>query len=131
MRRVVITGLGAVSALGNTVAETWEGIKAGRCGIEKITVNYDPGDDRVRIAAECKEFDPTAFMDKNDARKMARFSQFAVAAAGQAGAGGGGSKEKKEGGQDESEVQDDQGQEKGTSEQHETILSSSEVLTSL
>ena len=55
MRRVVITGLGAVSALGNTVAETWEGIKAGRCGIEKITVNYDPGDDRVRIAAECKE----------------------------------------------------------------------------
>jgi len=63
MRRVVITGLGAVSALGNTVAETWEGIKVGRCGIEKITVNYDPGDDRIKIAAECKHFDPTAFMD--------------------------------------------------------------------
>ena len=97
MRRVVITGLGAVSALGNTVAETWEGIKAGRCGIEKITVNYDPGDDRVRIAAECKEFDPTAFMDKKDARKMARFSQFAVAAAVQAVADAGLSNETIEG----------------------------------
>ena len=74
MRRVVITGMGAVSALGNTVAETWEGIKAGRCGIDKITVNYDTGDDKVKIAAECKTFDPTAFMDKKDARKMARCS---------------------------------------------------------
>ena len=97
MRRVVITGLGAVSALGNTVAETWKGRKAGRCGIEKITVNYDPGDDRVRIAAECKEFDPTAFMDKKDARKMARFSQFAVAAAVQAVADAGLSNETIEG----------------------------------
>ena len=93
MRRVVITGMGAVSALGNTVAETWEGIKAGRCGIDKITVNYDTRDDKVKIAAECKTFDPTAFMDKKDARKMARFSQFAVAAAVQAVADAGLSKE--------------------------------------
>ena len=97
MRRVVITGLGAVSALGNTVAEMWEGIKAGRCGIDKITVNYDPGDDRIQIAAECKDFDPTAFMDKKDARKMARFSQFAVAAAVQAVADAGLSNETIEG----------------------------------
>ena len=89
MRRVVITGLGAVSALGNTVAETWEGIKAGHCGIDKITVNYTPEDDRVKIAAECKDFDPIVFMDKKDARKMARFSQFTVAAAVN-GTGGGG-----------------------------------------
>ena len=71
MRKVVITGIGAVTALGNTVAETWQGIKEGRCGIDKITANYDTGDDRVRIAAECKKFDPTAFMEKKDARKMA------------------------------------------------------------
>ena len=73
MRRVVITGMGAVSALGNTVAETWEGIKAGRCGIDKITVNYDTRDDKVKIAAECKTFDPTAFMDKKDAARWRAF----------------------------------------------------------
>ena len=92
MRKVVITGIGAVSALGNTVAETWQGIKEGRCGISNIA-NYEVGDDRVRIAAECKNFDPTAFMDKKDARKMARFSQFAVAAAVQAMADAGLTKE--------------------------------------
>lgn len=92
MRKVVITGIGAVSALGNTIAETWEGIKAGRCGIAAIT-NYDASGDRVQIAAECKGFDPTAFMDKKDARKMARFSQFAVAAAVQAISDAGLSKE--------------------------------------
>jgi len=83
MRKVVITGIGAVSALGNSIAETWQGIKEGRCGIDKIT-NYETGDDRVKIAAECKGFDAAAFMDKKEARKMARFCQFAVAAAVQA-----------------------------------------------
>ena len=83
MRKVVITGIGAVTALGNTIGETWQGIKAGSCAIDKIT-NYDASGDKVQIAAECKQFDPGAFIDKKEARKMARFTQFAVAAAVQA-----------------------------------------------
>ena len=83
MRRVVITGLGAVTPLGNTLEETWKGIKEGRCGIGNIT-NFDCSDFKIKIAAEVKNFDATQFMDKKDARKMARFTQFAVAAAVQA-----------------------------------------------
>ncbi len=83
MRRVVITGLGAVSALGNTLDETWAGIKGGKCGIDKIT-HFDCSDFKGQIAAEVKNFDPLQFMEKKDARKMARFTRFAVAAAVQA-----------------------------------------------
>lgn len=82
-RRVVVTGLGAVTPLGNTVADTWAGIKEGRSGIGPIT-HYDVSNSRVKIAAEVKNFDPSEFIDRKEARKMARFTQYAVTAAGQA-----------------------------------------------
>ena len=82
-RRVVITGLGTVNPTGNTVAESWAAIKAGRCGIAPIT-HFDTTGSRVTLAAEVKGFDPAARIDKREARKMARFTQFAVAAAREA-----------------------------------------------
>lgn len=83
MRRVVITGMGAVTPLGNSLDETWKGIKEGKCGIGNIT-GFDCSDYKVQIAAEVKNFDASQYMDKREARKMARFTQFAVAAAVQA-----------------------------------------------
>ncbi len=83
MRRVVVTGLGAVTPLGNTVEETWEGIKAGRSGLGNITL-FDTTNSNVKVAAEVKNWDTSEFVDKKEARKMARFTQFAVVAAGQA-----------------------------------------------
>lgn len=82
-RRVVITGLGTVNPTGNTVAESWAAIKAGRCGIAPIT-HFDTTGSRVTLAAEVKGFDPAARIDKREARKMACFTQFAVAAAREA-----------------------------------------------
>lgn len=82
-RRVVITGLGTVNPTGNTVAESWAAIKAGRCGIAPIT-HFDTTGSRVTLAAEVKGFDPAARIDKREARRMARFTQFAVAAAREA-----------------------------------------------
>lgn len=83
MRRVVVTGLGAVTPLGNNLAETWAGVKAGKSGIAKIT-HFDTSDFDCKIAGEVKDFDPTNWMDRRDARKMARFTQLAVAATAQA-----------------------------------------------
>ena len=83
MRRVVVTGMGAVSPLGNSLDETWQGIKEGKSGIANIT-GFDCTDYKVQIAAEVKDFDASQFIDKREARKMARFTQFAVAAAVQA-----------------------------------------------
>ncbi len=80
MRRVVITGMGAVTPLGNSVEETWEGIKAGKCGIDIIT-HYDITDSKIKIAGEVKNFEAEKYMDAQAARKMARFTKFAVAAA--------------------------------------------------
>lgn len=78
-RRVVVTGLGAVSPLGNEVSSMWDNIVAGNSGIDTVTrVNKD--DFPATVAAELKEFDPSIFMDKKDARKMDRFTQYAVAA---------------------------------------------------
>ena len=82
-QRIVITGLGTVNPIGNGVEETWAGIRAGKCGIGPIT-SFDASEFNVRIAAEVKGFDPTLWMNPKDARKMARFSQFAVAAGVQA-----------------------------------------------
>ena len=82
MRRVVITGLGAITPLGNTVDEFWAGIKAGKSGIGPITL-FDASINKVHYAAEVKNFDPSQYMDSKDARKMARFTQFGVAAAKQ------------------------------------------------
>lgn len=79
-RRVVITGLGTVNPTGNTVAESWANIKAGRCAVGPITA-FDTADFKVKLAAEVKDFDPAVRIDKREARKMARFTQFAVAAA--------------------------------------------------
>ena len=83
MRRVVVTGMGVVSPLGNSLVETWQGIKEGKSGIANIT-GFDCTDYKVQIAAEVKDFDASQFVDKREARKMARFTQFAVAAAVQA-----------------------------------------------
>ncbi|GAQ19673.1 3-oxoacyl-ACP synthase [Oceanobacillus picturae] len=78
-KRVVITGLGAVSPLGNTVDTMWENIVAGKSGIGLATkVNID--NFQAKVAAEVKDFDPTEYMDKKDARKMDPFTQYAVAA---------------------------------------------------
>ncbi len=77
--RVVITGMGTLNPLGNTVAETWENAVNGVSGVGPITL-FDPKDLKVKIAAEVKNFDPTAYMDKREARRMSRYEQLAVAA---------------------------------------------------
>lgn len=79
-RRVVITGMGAITPIGNTVDEFWASIKAGKSGIGPITY-YDSSINKVHYAAEVKNFNPGDYMDSKDARKMARFTQFGVAAA--------------------------------------------------
>ncbi|PLS02934.1 beta-ketoacyl-ACP synthase II [Neobacillus cucumis] len=79
-RRVVVTGIGAVTPLGNDVETTWKGILEGKSGVGPMTrVNAD--EYPAKVAAEVKDFNPEAFMDKKDARKMDRFTQFAVASA--------------------------------------------------
>lgn len=79
-RRVVVTGVGAVTPLGNDVETTWKGILAGKSGVGPLTrVNAD--EYPAKVAAEVKDFNPELFMEKKDARKMDRFTQFAVASA--------------------------------------------------
>ena len=82
-RRVVITGMGAVTPLGHTVSETWEAARAGVCGVAPITL-YDASSQKVSLAAEVKNFDPTKVLDKKEVRRMDRFSQFAMYAAAEA-----------------------------------------------
>ena len=82
-RRVVITGMGAITPIGNSVEEFWDGIKKSKTGFGPITY-FDTADYRCKLAAEVKDFDPTQYMDKKSARRMEQFCQFAVAAAGQA-----------------------------------------------
>ena len=82
-RRVVVTGMGAITSIGNSVEEFWSGIKEGKTGFGPITY-FDTADYRCKLAAEVKDFDPTQYMDKKSARRMEQFCQFAVAAAGQA-----------------------------------------------
>lgn len=82
-RRVVITGMGAITPIGNSVEEFWSGIKECKTGFGPITY-FDTADYRCKLAAEVKDFDPTQYMDKKSARRMEQFCQFAVAAAGQA-----------------------------------------------
>ncbi len=82
-RRVVVTGLGAVTPLGNTMKETWRAVKAGKVGIGPITY-FDTEDFQVKLAAQVKDFDPSKWMDKKSARRMELFSQYAVAAAREA-----------------------------------------------
>ena len=81
--RVVITGLGLITPLGNDVPTTWDALVAGRSGVGPIT-HFDASEYPTRIAAEVTEFDPEALFGRREARRMDRFTQFAVAAAGQA-----------------------------------------------
>jgi len=78
-KRIVITGLGALTPLGNTVGATWQAIRENRCGVGPIT-RFDTTGFATKIAAEVKGFDPRAVMDGKEARKMDVFSQYAVAA---------------------------------------------------
>ena len=82
-RRVVITGMGSVNPLGHNVAETWQAVKNGVCGIAPIT-QYDSSKQKVHLAAEVKDWDPTSVLDKKDVRHMARYSQLAMASAKEA-----------------------------------------------
>ena len=82
-RRVVVTGMGAITPIGNSVEEFWNGIKEGKTGFGPITY-FVTADYRCKLAAEVKDFDPAQYMDKKSARRMEQFCQFAVAAAGQA-----------------------------------------------
>lgn len=75
--------MGAITPIGNSVEEFWNGIKEGKTGFGPITY-FDTADYRCKLAAEVKDFDPTQYMDKKSARRMEQFCQFAVAAAGQA-----------------------------------------------
>ena len=81
--RVVVTGLGAITPIGNDVASFWQGLKDKKVGIAPITY-FDTTDYKAKLAGEVKDFDPKKYMDPKAARRMEPFSQYAVAAAGEA-----------------------------------------------
>ncbi|HMD82786.1 MAG TPA: beta-ketoacyl synthase N-terminal-like domain-containing protein, partial [Anaerolineales bacterium] len=78
-RRVVVTGMGCISPVGNNVRDTWSAILAGKSGSGMIT-RFDASTHKTRFAAEVKDFDAAALLGQRDARKMDRFTQFAIAA---------------------------------------------------
>ncbi len=82
-RRVVVTGMGSLSPLGNSAEETWKAMLAGVSGVDKITI-FDTEGYTTKIGAEVKGFDPLAYFDKKEARKMDRYTQFAMIAAEEA-----------------------------------------------
>lgn len=81
--RVVVTGIGAMSALGETPEALWQGLVAGRSGIDKMTIT-DATEFPCKFSGEVLDFNPTSYMDRKESRRMGRFSQFAVAATSQA-----------------------------------------------
>ena len=83
MKRIVVTGVGAVTPIGDTVDATWDSMMHGRGGIARIT-RFDPSPYESQMAGEVKDFEPTKYMDRKDARRTDRFAQLAVAAASQA-----------------------------------------------
>jgi 3-oxoacyl-[acyl-carrier-protein] synthase II len=83
LRRVVVTGLGAVTPIGNSVSEYWEGLRTGRNGVAAITL-FDASRHPCRFAAEVKDFDPSGSIERKEAKRWDRFCQFAVVAAKQA-----------------------------------------------
>ncbi|SEA27623.1 3-oxoacyl-[acyl-carrier-protein] synthase II [Pseudobutyrivibrio sp. ACV-2] len=83
MRRVVITGMGTVNPLANSVEATWDAVKEGKCGIAPIT-RFDTTDFKVKLAGEVKNFDPTEVLDPKEAKRMDVYSQYACAAAKEA-----------------------------------------------
>ena len=82
-RRVVITGLGAITPIGNDVEEFWKSIKEGKCGIDEIK-SFDTTDFKVKLAAEIKDYDPEKYFDKRDSKRLDKFSQYAIIAAREA-----------------------------------------------
>ena len=82
-RRVVITGIGAITPIGHSATESWQAARNGVCGVAPITA-YDTADQRVKLAAEVKDYQPENFLDKKEAKHMARFTQFAMIAAREA-----------------------------------------------
>jgi len=82
-RRVVVTGLGLVTPLGNTVEATWAGLMEGRSGAGPIT-KFDASGFPVRFACEVKDFDPLDYVEKKEARKMGAFTHYAIAASDEA-----------------------------------------------
>ncbi len=78
-RRVVVTGIGLICSVGNDTDTVWAAIKAGECGIDRITL-FDPSNHACQIAGEVKNFDPTTFIDKKEVKKMGRFMHLAIAA---------------------------------------------------
>ena len=83
MRRVVVTGLGAVTPVGNDVETMWNSLINGISGVDVIT-NFDTSDLKVKIAAQVKDFDATKYIEKKEIRKTDLYTQYAVAAAQQA-----------------------------------------------
>ena len=83
LKRVVVTGLGAITALGNTVEEYWQGLTDGVSGCDTIA-QFDASKFKTKFACEVKNFDPTVYLDRKEARKMDRFTQFAIVAADEA-----------------------------------------------
>lgn len=82
-RRVVITGLGAITPVGNTATESWQNLLAGKNGVDKITI-FDASEYVTQIAAEVKNYEPTDYFDRKEARRMDRYTQFALIAADEA-----------------------------------------------
>ena len=92
-RRVVITGLGAITPLGNNVEEFWKGIKEGKCGIDQIT-KFDASNFKVKLAAEVKGYNPEDYFDRREAKRLDLFSQYAMVASREAWKDSGLDKEK-------------------------------------
>ena len=78
-RRVVITGLGAITPLGNNAEEFWKEIKEGKCGIDEIT-HFDTTNYKVKLAAEVKGYNPEDYFDRRSAKRLDKFSQYAIVA---------------------------------------------------
>ena len=93
MRRVVITGLGAITPLGNNVEKFWEGIQAGECGIDYIK-SFDTSNFKVKLAAEVKNYNPEEYFEKREAKRLDKFSQYAIIASREAWKDSGLDKEK-------------------------------------
>ena len=82
-KRVVVTGLGAITPIGKNVEEFWDGLKQGKCGIDDIT-KFDTTDFKVKLAAEVKDYNPEDYFDRKGAKRLEEFSQFAIIAAKEA-----------------------------------------------
>ena len=93
MRRVVITGLGAITPLGNNVEKFWEGIQAGECGIDYIK-SFDTSNFKVKLAAEVKNYNPEEYFEKRETKRLDKFSQYAIIASREAWKDSGLDKEK-------------------------------------